>query len=85
MGLFYGAIQLQKYLILGKSVCNGDSGGGYIINWKNRHFICGIVSVGPSKPGYLRSTCDSKQYAAFTSFPKHLDLIKTYEKQFNNN
>lgn len=68
-------------LILGTSVCTGDSGGGLAFKKSNRYFIQGVVSVSPAKG----STCDSYRYVAFTSVPQHLDFITKIERSISNN
>ncbi|XP_063923125.1 uncharacterized protein LOC135137422 isoform X2 [Zophobas morio] len=50
------------------SVCKGDGGGGLIFKRKNRYYVHGIVSVGPSSPRFAinRTSCNSQQYTVYT-------------------
>ncbi|XP_044735623.1 modular serine protease-like, partial [Chrysoperla carnea] len=70
----------------GSNLCNGDSGGGYVFKKSKKYFLAGIVSVSPAKNHSSRqTTCDSRQYHAFTSFPEHLKFIRKHKQIFLGN
>lgn len=64
----------------GQSVCQGDSGGGLVlekdVNEKKRYFLKGIVSTGSNKDG----SCDSNHYSTFTNVANFTKFIKLYEE-----
>lgn len=64
----------------GESVCNGDSGGGFVIPKPSSdgsrmiYFLRGIVSVGPISEG----SCDNTKYSAFTDIQLHNMFLYEY-------
>ncbi|CAH0718452.1 unnamed protein product, partial [Brenthis ino] len=93
--IFYGSF-LNGYkfcagLINGTSVCNGDSGGGFVVFIPNEDseitsspdgvwFIRGIISLALSRENYKVSVCDPNEYAIFTDVDKYDDWIKEHMK-----
>ena len=75
---------ILNYLLLDRTVCRGDSGGGMIFPktgtsgrravWQLR----GLVSVSRKPEG--NDVCFTKGYVIFTDVAKHLDWIKRYVK-----
>lgn len=67
------------FLILGTSVCNGDSGGGLYFQKRNSNptkptwQLRGIVSNTVPKEGFV---CDPLYYVIFTDVAKYLEWIK---------
>lgn len=59
----------------GASVCNGDSGGGFVFPKEFKsgtvYYLRGLVSAGPK----AAFGCDSSQYATFTNIQYYSDLI----------
>lgn len=66
----------------GVGVCQGDSGGGLVfpqkVKGRDKFFLRGIVSTGPSKQG----SCDSDKYTTFTNILYHEKLIALYEPRY---
>lgn len=59
----------------GSSVCNGDSGGGLVIQQNDRKwYLRGIVSVSIALQNHF--LCDPNHYAVFTDAAKFVDWIK---------
>lgn len=73
------------FLILGQSVCQGDSGGGLVISEKLRgediYYLRGVVSNGPSKDG----SCDNDQVSTFTNIQFFINLIDDVEARHRPN
>lgn len=63
---------------IGVSVCQGDSGGGWVhsetVNGKKIHYLRGLVSTGVNKDG----SCDTNKYTTFTN-------ILHYDKFISDN
>ncbi|XP_070522387.1 modular serine protease-like [Cardiocondyla obscurior] len=59
----------------GTGVCNGDSGGGLVLQRPNSSVweVHGVVSVSPRKPG--TSICDPNFYAVFTKVSVYANWI----------
>lgn len=64
---------------LGTSVCQGDSGGGYVFELNDKYYLRGIVSVSPQSQ--TQYTCDSNHYTLFTKVSKYEDFIYEYESK----
>ncbi|XP_024941719.1 modular serine protease isoform X2 [Cephus cinctus] len=64
----------------GTSVCNGDSGGGLVLQKPNSTFweVHGVVSISPRRPG--TSFCDPMFYTVFTK----VSVYRTWIKQILN-
>lgn len=63
----------------GRSVCEGDSGGGLVFARKYNdvevNYLRGIVSIGPAAK---QMSCVNKKYTTFTNIHYYQDLIKNY-------
>lgn len=75
------------YINAGISVCQGDSGGGLVIqkdigNIKAQklYYLYGIVSSGARKIG----SCDTNKYTTFTNVLHHIDFIKDVELDYRH-
>ncbi|CAH0718451.1 unnamed protein product, partial [Brenthis ino] len=90
-GSFLNGYKFCAGLINGTSVCNGDSGGGFVVFIPNEDsgitsspggvwFIRGIISFVMSKENYRVSVCDPNEYAIFTDVDKYDDWIKKHMK-----
>ncbi|CAH0718453.1 unnamed protein product, partial [Brenthis ino] len=93
--IFYGSF-LNGYkfcagLINGTSVCNGDSGGGFVVFIPNEDsgitsspdgvwFIRGIISLALSRENYRVCVCDPNEYVIFTDVDKYEDWIREHMK-----
>lgn len=64
--------------LTGMSVCQGDSGGGYVIPEGNVYYLRGIVSTGVNKEG----SCDNDKYATFTNIAYYTDLIRKHYVEY---
>lgn len=58
----------------GSNVCNGDSGGGLVIQESNRWYLRGMVSVSMALQNHF--LCDPDHYAVFTDVAKHKQWIE---------
>lgn len=56
--------------------CNGDSGGGFIVESGNRWYLRGIISA--SLLDQIQNTCDTKNYAVFTDLTKFQGWVQKY-------
>lgn len=57
-------------VILGTTVCKGDSGGGLVVKYEGRYYLTGVVSLSPTAPS---GGCDSQQYGLFTKVSAHTE------------
>ncbi|CAH0718454.1 unnamed protein product, partial [Brenthis ino] len=90
-GSFLNGYKFCAGLINGTSVCNGDSGGGFVVFIPNEDsgitgshdgvwFIRGIISLALSRENYKISVCDPNEYVIFTDVDKYDDWIKEHMK-----
>lgn len=67
------------YLNQGISVCEGDSGGGWVHakveNGRKIHYLRGIVSTGVNKD----NSCDNNKYSTFTNILHYDEFISGHE------
>ena len=65
-------------LMLGATVCSGDSGGGIVFKYNDkgvwRWYLRGVVSVAPMDETH--TTCRRNSYTVFTAVMAHADFIK---------
>lgn len=63
--------------IAGTSACDGDSGGGFVVQRNGMWYLGGIVSVslGTRIQGGT-STCDSHSYTLYTTVSEHVQWIQ---------
>lgn len=68
-------------LIIGTSICNGDSGGGLVFEENGIYRIRGIVSL---TVGTSENTCNSESYVVFTDVAQYLDWIEEVVPQIQH-
>jgi secreted trypsin-like serine protease len=77
---FFGSVLAPNIFCAGKrggrSVCNGDSGGGLVIEDAGRFTLRGIVSFSPVRRNDDNSYCDPNAYVGFTDVAHHLNWIE---------
>lgn len=58
--------------------CNGDSGGGFLMEVNKRWTLRGVVSM--SLLHEMNGTCDLEQYVVFTDAAQFLDWLMPFLK-----
>jgi secreted trypsin-like serine protease len=76
-----GRPKIVPEVILGMSLCQGDSGGGLVVKFENRYHIAAVASLGVlSETG--GGECDSSQYNVYTLFADYIDFVSDKLTQY---